>query len=838
MQLKSYRHCFYKAVTTYTSTLIYLINRFLGCFCSSGKTQANPYALCVLLIVGVFSSSVHAAPLDKRQMAAVMTVVNHLLLNDDVSQLAIDADTFDATNYLIPDNGFTITFDQLASDAEVCFNLSSAAVVLSINGVAQTGGNEASTGENCYTIAHADQASPSQIVFNNSTDEAVYISAISVTELRQEALGLRSLTRSAWDEKAVRKVLRIFAFGGHAQDAQIRTWADMIPSDAIAEMLNFQQHNLKLSPIRADDPYQETASQYGEFTDFVNNYLTNPSSNLPISIEERARYAIGDGGFAFDDTLQYMVTTRGLNPFRQMIGFWETNYHLAVNLDAGVNNYEMAEFYDVIMRAHESGLPYQQVMGIAAKAAAPAAQYGHENNEWINDFCFCNQDFAREIHQLYYGIFGEGDEEHHENVTIPNTASMLTGMPTYIKVPDPRFPDRFPQRYEREYVNYVVPDLGVHHVEPLDILRQTIAGAGPFEKIDALMEHSINHPESLKNLPIMIISVIADDNLDESAKQQLRAAWASMPNKQFLEFIHAYAISELFHGPTQRKYMSSFWRMYYLANKFNTHNIESFQAGQNSGRMGLPINWILDRDEAQTFRPIKNVFGGQTSLDAADSAKIFEDNYNQATKESYQWMSGSGCDDCDQGQPWKKNWGAEIPTVNGQHKVNDVAAWLWKHMTGSLDNYTVLERSHLVSILGATSPLRDEQNQHFDLPLFLCMYNDRAENGRTPNDVPALIDSFWQSCARNGSYNDNEVRWLNKNYTVEELSGDTTISDPDYPNPAISDGVIPSLVNSLGQINMPLLSDDPVLRENANRRIHYAMAFISATPFMLVESGE
>lgn len=814
--------------------------------CVSKKQTENNFKNTVFILVSAFAlfcspvfmaSNATAAPLEKDKLSAVISVINFLLLDEDISQIQLGLNDSSNQPYLITDKGFTATFHRQNIDLEFCFKLSSAQIQLTINGVLQTSNNSVSTGENCYTIPHSQQIDQNEIVFQSYGSGSVSLTDISLQAKITSQLGLTSLTRSSWDEKAVRKVLRIFAFGGHAIDAQIQQWADMKPRVAITEMLNFNQHNLKLSPIRADDPYKQTASQYGEFTDFVNNYLANPASNLPISVNDRKKFAIGDGGYAFDDTIQYMITTRGLNPFRQMVGFWETNYHLATNLDSNVNNFEMAEYYDVIMRAHESGVPYQKVLGAAAKTAAAASQYGHENNEWINGFCFCNQDFAREIHQLYYGIFGVGDEEHHENVTIPNTASMLTGMRTYIKVVDPRFPNDFPRRFRREYVNYITPDLAVHHGPALNILRKNISGSGPFQKIDALMEHSIEHPESLKNLPVMIISVIADDSLDEAAKQQLRAAWASMgSNKQFLTFIHAYAISDLFHGPKQRKYLSSFWRMYTLANKFNTHNIESFQAGQDSGRMGRPVNRILDRDDAQSFRPTKNVFGSQTGLEAADSAKIFEDNFNEASKETYLWMKASGCDDCDQGSPWHKNWGAEIPLSGGQHKVTDVAAWLWKHMVGSLDNYTALERSQLIAILGATNNESRDQGLHFDLSFFLCIYNDRVSENRTPNDVATLINRSENDCRISSGYDADEIRWFNKSYNTQELTG-TTTSSSTY-NPAISNGVIPSLINGLGQLNMPLLSDDDDLRENANRRIHYAMAFISATPFMLVESGE
>ncbi len=788
----------------------------------------------LLIVLWSFSTQTafSASKLSKEQLASVLTVINFLLLDDDTS-VSLKLSELENRAIRIRD-GFVADFDEQGFNLELCFVISSSNASISINGIDQTGDSALTVGENCYQVPVSRQQGENLVVFSLPDGQSAILSNISVEPANQTQLTLGVLTRSGWDEKAVRKVLKIFAFGGHASTGQITQWANMQPKVAIKQMLNFSQHNPLLSPIRAADQYKQTATQYGEFTDFVENLLSSPASNIPINPDSREKY--GFDGYAFDDTMQYLVTVRGLNPFRHMVGFWETNYHLAVNLESNVNNEEMGEFYDVVMRAHESGVPYQRVLAAAAKAAAPAAQYGHENNEWIDGFCFCNDDFAREIHQLYFGIFGEGDEEHHENVTIPNTAAMLSGMKTFIKIPREGKEDDFPRVFSRDPINYVRPDLSVHHGPSLDILRQTVSGVGPFEKIDSLVEYSIEHPDSLKNLPIMIVSVIADDNLSEESRVKLRAAWASMgSNKQFLSYIQSYAISKLFHGAEQRKFMSSFWREYYFANKFNIDNIEAYQSFRD-GRTGRPINSILDRDDAQSFRPRHNVFGGQTSLEAADSSTVFADNYNRATGDEYPWYRSTDCDDCNQGQPWLKDWGEVIPLVNGQHSVNDVAQWLWVHLTGSLDNYTPLERAHLVAILGAST--QGNEDRHFDLPMFLCVYNDLEAQDRGTNDVSTIRSQLTRYCRRSsGSYNEDETRWLNKSYSADELTNNLSAPYTLY-NPAISNGQIPNLINQLGNINMPLLSDNAGIRLQANRRIQYAMAFISGTPFMFVETGE
>jgi len=64
-----------------------------------------------------------------------------------------------------------------------------------------------------------------------------------------QSLGFETVSDELWDDTAVRKVLHTFAYGGHATDEQIATWADMSPEEAIVEMLTFDEHNLKLSPV-------------------------------------------------------------------------------------------------------------------------------------------------------------------------------------------------------------------------------------------------------------------------------------------------------------------------------------------------------------------------------------------------------------------------------------------------------------------------------------------------------------------------------------------------------------------------------------------------------------
>ncbi|MBX2849527.1 MAG: hypothetical protein KTR16_14490, partial [Acidiferrobacterales bacterium] len=363
-------------------------------------------------------------------MATIAAIINSYLLEEGIfaESIELTLNAIDSTSYGIKED-FEIIFPRDSQDVELCFILSSAAnLQLSINGVNQS----LRAGENCYVITTEAQRNTNTIEFYHSGNNGnSKISLISLARQDSYRYQLPSLTRAEWDERAVRKVLKIFAFGGHARDSQIKLWANMRPYDAISQMLTFSEHNTLLSPLAVGEKYTESGSAnsgLGKITEFL-NFLSDDSSNLPIPIGNREYFGID--GYLFDDGFIRMITVRGLNPFRQRIGFWETNYHLAVNLNASVSMRQMTYYYDLIMEAHEQNRPYYEVMGIAAKSAAVAMQYGHRENRWNagDQICECNQDFAREIHQLYYGIFGTDDSSHHENVTIPETAKMLTGMP-------------------------------------------------------------------------------------------------------------------------------------------------------------------------------------------------------------------------------------------------------------------------------------------------------------------------------------------------------------------------------------------------------------------------
>ncbi len=829
-----------------------------------------------LLLTLIPLSNAHSQ-ISEDRIAGLASIINLLLLNErpapidtpDGQRVAFNLNqTINGPFQATANNPIFAEFDLQANEVEFCFDLSSNSSI-GANDVDVTF-NETSLPaqqgrDNCYQFSNNSQRDVNFLIITvNNPNLTVTLERLQLSSTNQQFRNLNRLTRGEWDERAVRKVLKIFAFGGHALDAQIQEWADMDPRSAIQEMLNFDKHNFKLSPLADSDIYRATenvsnnpANDIGLFTNWV-NFLSSPTSDIPIPLDERD--TLGLDGFRFVESFTRMATVRGLNPFRQRIGFWETNYHLAVNQDVGVNGPQIARYYDSIMQAHEDGLPYYEVMGEAAKSAAIAVQYAHRFNQWSESTgeCFCNDDFAREIHQLFYGIFGVNDPDHEE-VTIPETAKMLTDMRL---VNNNNSPD-----------DEVEVDFGTsnHHIPPVNILGQSISGANAAAKIDNLMPISMQHPESLENLPVMIISVLADDNMGDFERNQLRNSWASLGvNRNLLDFLHAYAISDLFHSPRQRKKATSHERTLYLANKNNLENIEAYFEGNffNGVRLGRTIRDITSEDFAgDFFRPLNNVFGGQTGTAAADSAVIFQNNYNRLTDNAEQMRDITRCDDCalrpnGSGNSWEKDWASVLPRrSNGNFYVADVAEWLWNHAIGNLDNYTDLERAHLFALLGTArmDPINDDDSGNdqqtineqgslsLDFNLMMCVIEDHRRNpNRFSNstfDPPANADIVqimssrrWDDFCRpnNGGYEQFELDIINKVYTAQEIATDPQIQ---------------AVLDRLGEVRLELeggpsidatgLNNNQQLtrsrRLHTIERINIALGFIYTTPFVFAE---
>ena len=494
--------------------------------------------------------------------------------------------------------------------------------------------------------------------------------------------GLSMVSEKTWDESAVRKVLHTFAFGSHATDDQIRLWADMSPHLAIVEMLNFDDHNLRLSTPHALDT--DLVANRPTTMRALSDFWASDDPLNPMPTDRRDRFRINDWGGTYFSWTQ-MAATRGANPFRERIGFWEANFHLAVNQGAGVSNWQIFRYYDDVMAAHKLGGAYQDVINTQSLSAAIATLYGFVYDRYYNGVCYCNEDFAREYHQLGYGILGVNNPAYHELTSIKNTAKALTGA-NFQQLEAPNI-------WEAETLIFGTEGHPDHVVE---ILGQNIEGLTTVEKIRALSDIAIEHPESLDNLPLMIVQGIADDYIDDNEAAALRQAWQSMQTKDFLQFIRAYAVSPIFHSSNRIKQWTSIERYLLINNRFTHSNLESYHDTTQVGR----LFW---EEEMRPFFPIHNVFGHQTGEEAAKSSEIFRKHISSRTESGY-WFNAPAYDF--DGTIYYKDWAAFMPKdTSGQFTIAHAAEWLWMRFIADMANYGPLEKAHLYALLASGEDL-------------------------------------------------------------------------------------------------------------------------------------
>ncbi len=527
------------------------------------------------------------------------------------------------------------------------------------------------------------------IAFTNSQAQSrnfiFHVSPATFTEF--SPLAFTMISDEVWDETAVRKVLNTFAYGGHASDIQIKTWADMLPRYAIVQMLTFDAHNNYLSPIQNILPQTSSLETLARF-------WSSDDANNTLNSEYRSYFDI-DSWSAPSNAWMLGVMMRGLNPFLSRVGLFESNYHMSINQRAGIYPLPILHHYDNIVAKLAQNLSYEKVLAQGAKNAAVAYQYGHNYNTFEDGIFRGNEDFAREYHQLFFGILGEYDHSYHELTAIPNTARALTDMQAYWRSEAEGGPD-----------SEIVFGTQKHYSGDLDILKHTISGADASAKIDAIASVAINHQESLDNLPIMIIQHFADDNLSSQKIETIQESWAQMNQKSLLPFLWAYSVSSEFHNPTRYKYASSIERIMRIENLMIVDNDE------HKYMLDYP-GWELEEEGIRVFAPIHDVFGHQTGLEASDNANIFQINYNLSTRRPWTYTKSYYCEqdenyECkyqdDNGVDiglWEKNWKDKIPADSeGKYKVEDVALWLWNHFIGDgAKHYGVLERAHIIALL-------------------------------------------------------------------------------------------------------------------------------------------
>lgn len=518
---------------------------------------------------------------------------------------------------------------------------------------------------------------------------------------------------ATWDETAVRKVLHVFAFGGFASDAQITAWADMAPTAAIVEMLTFDAYNPKLSAtVDADYLNSTDRSLRG-----LAALWSGPQSPAP---QDSRQYFALDTWNGPQKTAMLAAGMPGVNPVPHRIVLWELNYHLVANFDADVQRPDLAYYYDAVQKSLAARDPYQKTLATAAESVAIAQQYKHYRNFYdIEDGVGVfsgNEDFAREYHQLFFGILGtrlasDTDNNYHEVVTIKNTARMLTDM---TKVDDDDVELTF--------------GTARHHVAGIEIMHQTIEGATAREKIHALADIDIKHPESLDNLPVMIVSGLANDNLSEGDMAQLRAYWAGMMKKDMLQFLRAYAISTQFHSPNRVKYWTPLERNRLYANLLTLNQKEAYADFYDAE--GL-TDWY---DGYRLFAPEHNVFGHTTGVETAQSGEQFRLVFNRGAEET--WRPARTTDG--KYPDWFKDWGSVAPKdAEGVYHIDKVAEWLWQRfMADGLKNFGPLERLQVYALLA----------KNLDAPLACAAPDTPPDYDKVYSEAEAASDAAALAC--------------------------------------------------------------------------------------------
>lgn len=592
--------------------------------------------------------------------------------------------------------------------------------------------------------------------------------------------GLTFLTPDDWTEGSVRRVLHLFAFGGHASDEQISAWAAMPPAEAIAEILVVDEFHPLLSPMESADHVGDNGTLAG-----LSDYWSRDAASNPLR-EMRGHYALaGDDSWRSPARLWYQATmTRGLNPVRQKIGLYLTNYHLAVNLNAnGMINHQVVRYYDDIMTAVEEGRSFDEVLTVAAASSAIAQQYNHRVATFDNGVFRGNENFAREYFQLFFGILNssnnpsdfDGDETYHEEVTIPNMARLLTGLQLGGDAWDSP---------EKANVTY---DQDSHHRADLEILGHQIAGNNALEKLEQLGPLAIEHPQSLHNLPVMIIRWLADDEIMDKSevKDRLRAHWAGMDEKELMAFLRAYAISTDFHTADRVKYYSIFDRLMTVHNLLSTRNDDVFRLDYNedSDQWSYVYNheWDLWEQGFSVFVPYHDVFGGQTGLDAYTSTDYFRQTYNMVTQHTWRYIRNE-LEGPDGDVIWRKRWETALPESSNDsyYTVKELSEWLWQRfIADDLANFGPLERVYVYAFVASGQD-----------PVRLWV-----DSGR-------LSESDWDRVL-----------------TADDLQGSLSTQFQDLANQTIDNTMTPEhealLANRLGQ----------------------AISFIVSTPYMYYQEG-
>jgi hypothetical protein len=598
------------------------------------------------------------------------------------------------------------------------------------------------------------------------------------------ASGLQTVPTERWGRGAVERVLHLFAYGGRVTEGQIRRWVALGPTAAIEQMLTLDSYNPYLAPRH------DGINNYTQSLESLRSLFNSQSANNPMNPLRRRDYDTfqQSGGeawyskYAVQHTWLAAAHLRGGNPFRHKVGFWLTNHLMATSIPYTVIHL-IRDHYDTAMRQLASGSPFWQVLAEGAASAAITKEYGHSGATFNNNtgIFVGSDDFAREFHKLFFKIGGETDGiEYHEQVTIKNTALLLTGMGIDKELPPPGIPVISWQLLKSpiDFTDHTdaegnrINNQSSHHQAPLEILHTTIDGINAKEKLYDLASVAALHPESLANLPIEIVGFFGDDNLSSDKIAQIRQTWADLVGQRhdFLLFLRRYAISTAFHNSTTYKYTTAFDQEIIPWNISTADNLEFYLANTAS-----PASINLANNFVEPFYPIFRIFGHQTGLVAANDTGLFRRTYNTAVASGGPYVLPVYCDER-QGST-QRDWRTIVPADRtGRYVVWRVGRWLWSRLTGdSGANFTKLERAHLAAILARGT------------------------------DLATVIDPTRPDAV----------------YTAADLE-----------QPALA-----SLITSLETSILSLADGDASARLDANSRVSLAVSFIRATPFAFAVEG-
>jgi hypothetical protein len=186
-------------------------------------------------------------------------------------------------------------------------------------------------------------------------------------------------------------------------------------------------------------------------------------------------------------------------------------------------------------------------------------------------------------------------------------------------------------------------------------------------------------------------------------------------------------------------------------------------------------------------------------------------------------------------------------TAQGFLTATDLADWLVRaqglpfreahHVTGSLENYTELERAHLYSLLGAARIDIDDDNDGdyaHDFNMVMCVIADyQIDQGASDAPIIDILthdgDGSWDNYCREfddgGSYLPHELAALNAALTGDDIAS----------NPQIQD-----ILSQLGQVTLNFNETEGFnrganVRKHARERVSSALGFIFTTPFVFAE---